>query len=231
MAEAALARTDLEALLRVRRLDRTIAAADGGPRYEPVPTGFAPLDQRAGGGFPRGELSEITGPRSSGRATLVAGALAAVTGAGGLAALVDPLDQFDPPSAAGAGVCLDRLLWIRGEGEPRLERGLKALNLVLQAGGFDLAVLEMGEVPHEAIKRLPFTTWFRLQRTLTGSRTACLLVGPGAIARSAGGLSVQLEGRPREAGGGRLLGLGIEARVLKARQAQAGECRLEGWTD
>ena len=228
MAEAALARTDLEALLRARRLDRTIAAAGEAPRFEPVPTGFAFLDQQAGGGFPRGELSEIAGPRSSGRATLVAGALGRVTGAGGLAALVDPLDQFDPASAAAAGVCLDRLLWVRGEGEPRLERGLKALNLVLQAGGFDLAVLEMGEVPHEAIKRLPFTTWFRLQRMLAGSRTACLLVGPGAIARSAGGLSVQLEGRPRTAGGGRLLGLGIEARVLKARQAQAGECRLDG---
>lgn len=227
MAEAALARADLEALLRARRLDRTVTTGDEAPRFEPVSTGFAPLDRLADGGFPRGELSEVVGPRSSGRATLVAGALASVTAAGGLAALVDPLDQFDPPSAAAAGVCLDRLLWVRGEGEPRLERGLKALNLVLQAGGFDLVVLEMGEVPHEAIKRLPFTTWFRLQRPLAGSRTACLVVGPGAVARSAGGLSVQLQGRGRPAGGGRLLGLEIDARVLKPRSADAGRCRLE----
>lgn len=228
MAEAALARTDLEALLRARRLDRTVTTGDEAPRFEPVPTGFAPLDHQAGGGFPRGELSEIVGPRSSGRTTLVAGALAAVTRAGGLAALVNPLDQFDPPSAAAAGVCLDRLLWVRGEGEPRLERGLKALNLVLQAGGFDLVVLEMGEVPHEAIKRLPFTTWFRFQRTLAGSRAACLVTGPGAVARSAGGLSVQLQGRSRPARGGRLLGLGIEARVLRPRDPDAGRCCLDG---
>lgn len=227
MAEAALARADLEALLRARRLDRTVTRGDEVPGFEPVPTGLIPLDRQAGGGWPRGELSEVVGPRSSGRATVVTAGLAAVTGAGGLAALIDPLDQLDPPSAAAAGVCLNRLLWVRGEGEPRLERGLKALNLVLQAGGFDLVVLEMGEAPHEAIKRLPFTTWFRLQRALAGSRTACLVVGPGAIARSAGGLSVQLQGRPRAAHGGRLLGLGIGARVLKARQAQAGECRWD----
>jgi hypothetical protein len=228
MAEAALARADLEALLRARRLDRTVTTGDEAPRFEPVPTGFAPLDRTAGGGWPRGELSEIAGPRSSGRATLVAGALASVTAAGGLAALIDPLDQFDPPSAVAAGVGLDRLLWVRGEGEPYLERGLKALNLVLQAGGFDLVVLDMGEVPHEAIKRLPFTTWFRLQRTLDGGRTAGLVVGSGAVARSAGGLSVQLRGRSREARGGRVLGRGIEARVLRARQAQAGECHIDG---
>ena len=228
MAETALARTDLEALLRTRRLDRTVTTGDEAPRFDPIPTGIARLDLQAGGGFPRGEMSEVAGPRSSGRATLVAGALAVVTRAGGLAALIDPLDQFDPPSAVAAGVCLDRLLWVRGEGEPRLERGLKALNLVIQAGGFDLVVLEVGEVPHEAIKRLPFTTWFRLQRPLAGSRTACVVTGPGPIARSAGGLSLQLQGRARRARAGRLLGLEIEARVLRARQAQAGECRLEG---
>ncbi|HSK08034.1 MAG TPA: hypothetical protein VK911_00540 [Vicinamibacterales bacterium] len=228
MAQHATARADLEALLRARRLDRTVTTGDEAPRFEPVPTGWAALDQQAGGGLPRGEMSEIVGPRSSGRATVVVSALAAVTRAGGLAALIDPLDQFDPPSAAAAGVCLDRLLWVRGEGEPRLERGVKALNLVLQAGGFDLAVLEMGDVPYEDIKRLPFTTWFRLQRTMAGSRTACVVTGPGPVARSAGGSSVQLQARHRAMPGGRLLGLGIEARVLRPRQADAGRCRMNG---
>jgi hypothetical protein len=227
MAEAALARTDLEALLRARRLDRTVSTGDQAPRFEPVSIGMAAIDRQAGGGLPRGEMSEIVGPRSSGRATLVAAAVTAVTRAGGLAALIDPLDQFDPPSAAAAGVCLERLLWVRGEGEPRLERGLKALNLVIQAGGFDLVVLDLGEVPHEAIRRLPFTTWFRLQRPLAGGRTACLVVAPGAVARSAGGLSVQLHGRSGAVRGGRLLGLGIEARVLLPRRADAGRCCLE----
>ena len=88
-------------------------------------------------------------------------ALAAVTGRGELAALVDPLDAFDPESAASCGVALERLLWIRGEGmatgplplqakgqsDRVMDRAVKALNLVLQAGGFDLVVFDCAEMP------------------------------------------------------------------------------------
>ncbi|MGH9330658.1 MAG: hypothetical protein ACRD09_09455 [Vicinamibacterales bacterium] len=75
-----LARADLESLLRVRKLDRTLVPARhaGEP---PVPTGLAGLDAALGGGLPRGELSEIVGPRSSGRTSVALTVLAAAVAA------------------------------------------------------------------------------------------------------------------------------------------------------
>ena len=251
MAMNALARTDLEAILRARKLDNTLAQPDVAGTHERVslpagrvmPTGLAFLDERLGGGLPRGQMSEVVGPRSSGRTTVMCAALAAATRRGELAALVDPLDAFDPPSAAACGIALDRLLWLRGEGttmgtlspgerekglaERLVGRALKAVNLVLQAGGFDLAVLDLLEVPPDAIRRLPFTTWPRLQRVIEGSRTVCLLLGPAPIARSAGGVSIQLASSNQGAWSERMfLGMDIQARVVRARVADEGRCRL-----
>ena len=251
MALNALARTDLEAMLRARKLDGTLArpgvdeehGRPSLPAGKVLPTGLALLDERLGGGLPRGQMSEVVGPRSSGRATMLCAALAAATGRGELVALVDPLDIFDPPSAAACGVALDRVLWLRGEGttmgalpsrekekgpsERLLDRALKAVNLVLQAGGFDLAVLDLSEMPPDAIRRLPFTTWPRLQRVIEGSRTVCLLLGPAPIARSAGGVSIQLASANQGAWSERMfLGLDIQARVVRARVADEGRCRL-----
>ncbi len=268
----ALALADLEALLRARKLDRVVAkpGADsfpslsrGGEPARPdgtVPTGIAVLDERLGGGLPRGQISEIAGARSSGRTTLMHAALGAATARGELAALVDALDMFDPESAASCGVVLDRLLWVRGEAtavggragaslglnpqalsvfERLLDRALKAVNLVLQAGGFDLVVLDLAEAPAAVLRRLPFTTWFRLQRTIEGGRTACLVVAPSPMTRSADGASIQLApasagGGPRSAGGAlrgvwtpRLFrGLDIEARIVRARDPDSNRCRM-----
>src|SRR5215208_3894896 len=104
----ALARADLESLLRTRRLDRTLTTAlaplDPGSRddYVIAPTGITALDARLGGGFPRGQLSEVAGPRSSGRTSVLLQAIAAATARGELVALVDALDMFDVESAAAA---------------------------------------------------------------------------------------------------------------------------------
>ncbi len=80
---------------------------------------------RLGGGLPRGAISEVTGPCSSGRTGLLMSMLAQLTQAGGIAAYVDVTDCLDPRSAEQAGVLLDRLLWIRGcTGQtPRRARG------------------------------------------------------------------------------------------------------------
>ena len=114
----ALARADLESLLRTRQLDRTLTTAlpplDPGTNPRLAPSGIPALDARLGGGFPRGQLSELVGPRSSGRTSLLLQMLAAATARGELVALVDALDMFDVESAAAAGVDLARLLWIRG---------------------------------------------------------------------------------------------------------------------
>src|SRR5437899_9973148 len=93
---ALLARTDLESLLRAKRLDRTLTSArpacsSNAPHDDlaVAATGLSPLDARLDGGFPRGQLSEVIGPRSSGRTSLLLRALAAATARGELVALVD----------------------------------------------------------------------------------------------------------------------------------------------
>jgi hypothetical protein len=146
-------------------------------------------------------VSELVGPRSSGRTTLMLRLLAAATARGELVALVDALDMLDVESAADAGIDLDRLLWIRGHVvlNPGLSRDLnqralvqavRALTLVLEAGNFGLVVFDVGEAPADAIRRLPFTTWLRLHRMVEGSQTVCLLVGSDRLSRSPRGLTL-----------------------------------------
>src|SRR5207245_7335383 len=122
-----------------------------GPRDEraTAATTITSLDAYLGGGFPRGQLSELVGPRSSGRTSLLQQMLAAATARGELVALIDALDMLDVASAAAAGIHLDRLLWIRGTvishpglcrdaNQRALEQAITALTLVLQAGNFAL---------------------------------------------------------------------------------------------
>ena len=100
----------LESLLRERKLDHTLTGwgqlppvpvrgADPVNARWLVPTGIAELDARLEGGIPRGHLSEVVGPRSSGRLAILVSALAGATSRGEAVALVDPLDMFDPVSA------------------------------------------------------------------------------------------------------------------------------------
>src|SRR5688500_4039881 len=97
-----LARADLEALLRDQKLDRTLttnlpglqALSPGGgtDEYAMASTGVTALDARLGGGFPRGQISEVVGGRSTGRASVLLHMLAAATARREIVALVDVLD-------------------------------------------------------------------------------------------------------------------------------------------
>ncbi len=240
----------LEAALRVRKLDRTLTTAL--PSLERtdasalVVTDVAALDTCLRGGLPRGQLSEIAGPRSSGRMTLLLQLLAAAARRGEIAALVDTFDRLDVASACAAGIDLDRVLWIRGqaitgaqESGPRaqsplldrtLDRALKALNLVLQAGGFGVVAIDLADVPLLALKRIPFTTWLRVQRTIEGSDTACVLVAPEPLARSAGGVTLSLAAAAQWAGHSdrsrRLGGLDLTARIVSPRRRVQGDVRF-----
>jgi len=222
MAPAA-ARVALESLLRERKLDTTLTTAlpiewtDGDAC---APTGLPSLDAQLRGGVPRGQVSEIVGPRSSGRTSVLRALMATATRRGELVALIDTLDRFDPASAAAAGVDLSRLLWVRGQDVPltqlalapgwepsrprsgrtrdsvvarALDRAIKAINLVLQSGGFGLVGLDIADVPLDAVRELPFNTWMRLQRVVDASDTACVLVGDVPNARSAKGVSIRLQ--------------------------------------
>jgi recombination protein RecA len=240
----ALARADLEVLLRARQLDRTLTTAlppvDARDEQAIAPSGLSALDARLGGGFPRGQLSELVGPRSSGRTSLLLRMLAAATARGELVAVVDALDMLDVASAAAAGVDLDRLLWIRGHvvtnqglcrdlNQRALEQAMRAFTLVLQAGNFGLVVFDAAEAPADAVRRLPFTTWLRLQRMVEGSQTACILVGNEAMARSSAGLTLRLDAGMRDSGSGIRFwhtlfdGLDVQARVVRARAREQEE--------
>ena len=232
---------DLKALLRARRLDHTLTDAlpppDPHDEYAIGPSGVTGLDDALGGGFPRGQLSEIVGARSSGRSSLVVRTLAAATARGELVALVDVLDMLDVETASAAGIDLERLLWIRGHVVPQpgfcrdtnqraMDQALRALALVLGAGNFGVVVFDAGEAPPDTLRRLPFTTWLRLQRMLEGRQTICVLVGSEPMARSSAGLTLRLgPQRLRRAFkfNERLFeGLDTEVRVIRAR-ARANE--------
>jgi hypothetical protein len=108
------------------------------PAPDMVSSGIAALDALAGG-LPRGCLTEICGPASSGRTTLLLAALAAATRRGEFCAVVDACDALDPQSAVDAGVEFDRMLWVRcGESSPAARRDSRKKNFPKnQASKFD----------------------------------------------------------------------------------------------
>jgi recombination protein RecA len=190
----------LEGLLRARKLQ-----ADEPPlrvedyRQRPLSTGVSELDTLLAGGFPRGELSEIHGPASSGRTGVLLALLARTTAAGALAALVDPLDRLDPASAAAAGVDLERLLWLRGPrvsgDEPQakaLAEATKAVATLVGAGLFDVVALDLAGAGREP-RRLPFATWQRLERLVEHTKSGLVLLAESHVACSPGGRALALE--------------------------------------
>ena len=196
------ARAEIESLLRARKLDVTLTSETPWSTTRPredreiAPTGMPALDEALGGGMPRGHISEVVGPRSSGRTTVLCRMLAAAALRGEAVALIDTCDRFDPVSADAAGVDLSKLLWIRDTGDAT--RALKGLNLVLQAGGFGLVAFDLVDVPLPRVRQFPQTTWMRIGRVIEGSRTAAVLLGADRIARTPGGVTITLDRSPAQ---------------------------------
>ncbi len=168
---------------------RTGAAPDEASTLPRLATGIAAVDALLGGGFPRGRVTEITGPLSSGRTSLALALLAAATRAGEIAAVVDAADAFDPASAAAAGVDLSRVLWAR---PPRPREALRCAERLLEARGFGVVVLD-SDVSIEA--RAPgergASIWMRMSRSATASGTALVLVAPSMRAGPFAALSLE----------------------------------------
>ena len=226
------ARAELESLLRARKLDITLTASvasqarAAGDDERVASTGWPDLDVPLGGGVRRGHLSEVIGARSSGGLSLFLTMAAAATARGEVVALIDTHDRFDPASADAAGVDLSRLLWVRESGNA--DRAVKALNLVLQAGGFGLVALDLADLRGPALRQFPHTTWLRLARIVEGSQTVALLLAGEHVARSPGGASILLERQGTaaavewagtDARNRRLSGLTIRPRIVSARAA------------
>jgi hypothetical protein len=106
---------------------------------------------------------------------------------------------------------------------------------VLQAGGFACVVLDLADAPPVALKRIPFTTWLRVQRIIEGRDTGCLLLSPQPLARSAGGLTLVLTGRTRWAGDAdrnrHLTGADLTVRIVSPRRRVDGEVRVSAFSN
>jgi hypothetical protein len=227
MSSAATVKSALEDLLKARRLSADAPPLRGEDRRgRPLPTGVATIDAMLFGGFPRGQLSEVHGPASSGRTGLVLALLARSTGGGALAAFVDPDDRLDPSSAAAAGVDLARLLWLRGQ--KGLAEAVAAVGTLAGSGLFETVVLDLAGVP-EAERRLPGATWIRLQRTVEDAPTALVLLADRHVACGPGGVSLALApAGPRWSGAsgpGRLLS-GLRARATAGRLLRRADLLL-----
>ena len=183
--------------------------------FESVPTGIAPLDALTGG-LPRGAITEIFGPRSSGRTSTMVSILAEATAEGEVCTLVDGNDTFDPKSAAAAGVELKQLLWVRCH---TLEQVLKSTDLLLQGGGFGRVVMDLTDLPRPHVRSIPLASWFRFQRTIEKTPTVLLVMSPESIVKSAAALVLRTEMRDAE-WSTILNGLNLTVEIVRSRRAR-----------
>jgi len=142
-------------------------------------------------GFPRGAISEITGPDSSGRTALAYSALAAATAKLEICAYVDTHDSFDPCSAAATGIALDRLIWVRCGG--KAEHAMKAADNLLHAGGFGVVVLDLCHVPQRDAQRIPLSYWYRFRLAIENTPAILLLVEREPLAKSCAALLLDMK--------------------------------------
>jgi len=123
---------------------------------EAISTGISQIDSFTFGGLPRGAITEVFGPASSGRTSFMLSTLAHATNHEEVCALVDTNNVFDPKSAVQAEINCERLLWIRCA--DNLEHAFKATDLLLQGGGFGLVLLDLGNVPAKSARRI-ISSW------------------------------------------------------------------------
>ena len=173
------------------------------------------------GEIPRGALIEISGPASSGRTSLLNSLLAAASCGQEFCALLDAEDTFDPESAAAAGVRLSQVLWVRCRGN--VEHALKAADMLVQAGGFGLVAIDLGDTPGKVVRRIPLAAWFRLRHAVENTRTTLVVMAQQIHAPSCSVLKIEL-GRRRTLWKGLLNGLEAVAQYLRNHRAQ--ECRF-----
>ncbi len=148
---------------------------------EALGSGVAAIDEELGG-WPRGRISEVVGPDSSGRATLLHGLLRQATSSGEICAVVDAMDGFDPATADLNGVDLRRLVWIRCGGN--LEQAMRAADLLLHSGGLGVVALDFCGAAARDLTRVPASYWFRFRRAVETSRTICLTLADRPVAKS-----------------------------------------------
>lgn len=186
---SALSKVEIEASIAGRFGDAFKLHEKAAP--ETLSSGIAEVDALTGG-IPRGAITEIFGPRSSGRTSVLYSALAYATTHDEICAVVDTNDVFAPSAAATAGVELERLLWLRCGGD--LEHAFKATDLLLHAGGFGLVILDLGDVAAKDARRIISSWWYRFRRTVENRATAIVVLSEVACTRSCAAVTLELRG-------------------------------------
>jgi hypothetical protein len=193
------------------------------PTPQMVSSGVREIDALTGG-LPRGCLTEVCGPTSSGRTSVLLAALAAATQRQEVCALVDISDAFNPHSAAAAGVNFERLLWVRcgmrlqKSGSPQrhrdteknekiekpVEQALRVTDLLLQSGGFGLVIIDLGDTPLKMARRIPLASWFRFQRAVEHTATVLFVISQVPCAQTCASLLLKISGKKLSALSGQL---------------------------
>ncbi len=184
------------------------------PAPQMVSSGVREIDTLTGG-LPRGCLTEVCGPASSGRTSVLLAALAAATQRQEVCALVDISDAFNPHSAAAAGVNFEKMLWVRcgmrlqKSGSPQrhrdteknktiekpVEQALRVTDLLLQSGGFGLVIIDLGDTPLKMARRIPLTSWFRFQRAVEHTATVLFVISQVPCAQTCASLLLKVSGK------------------------------------
>ena len=105
-----------------------------------IPTGSIALDLALGvGGIPRGRITEIFGPESSGKTTVCQHVIAEAQKRGGVAAFIDVEHALDPGYARACGVNVDELLVSQPDTG---EQALEITETLIRSGGIDCVVVD-----------------------------------------------------------------------------------------
>jgi recombination protein RecA len=150
-------------------------------RVECIPTGAINLDAAIGvGGIPRGRVTEIYGPESSGKTTLCLHVVANAQRAGGTAAFIDAEHALDTEYAARLGVDIDKLLVSQPDTG---EQAMEICEVLVRSGAVDVIVIDSvaALVPKAEIEGEMGESHMGLQARLMSQALRKLT---GAIARS-----------------------------------------------
>ena len=157
--------------------------------FELVSTGIPEMDAMVGG-LPRGAMTEICGRECSGRTSFLLSALASRTAAGEVCALVDARDSFDPITGYAAGITLEKLLWVRCQ---TIDQALRAMDLLIQAGGFGMVAVDLSDIPTRMVRQVPLNAWFRFRRAVEDTPTILLMLEQESHAKTCASLVMRLE--------------------------------------
>jgi recombination protein RecA len=153
-----------------------------------IPTGSLALDIALGvGGIPRGRVTEIYGPESTGKSTVALSVMAQAQAAGGMAAYIDVEHAMDPGYAEGIGIKVEELLISQPDTG---EQALEICEALVRSNAVDIVVVDsvaalvpraeiegdMGDAHVGLQARLMSQALRKLTHAISSSRTSVIFI-------------------------------------------------------